>query len=114
MCPCSLIFHVTFFMPRVSAVCVEVLQTKGSVQKCTTSLCKIRLSSLETIYSRRKFAKSKNLILILYLENQRQKMFDPHGKRMRRMQLDRIRYTNTELKWKENVKNIGTGDLKYR
>ena len=41
-------------------------------------------------------------------------MFDPQGKRMRRMQLDRIRYTNTELKWKENVKNIGTGDLKYR
>lgn len=33
---------------------------------------------------------------------------------MRRMQLDRIRYTNTELKWKENVKNIGTGDLRHR
>ena len=30
------------------------------------------------------------------------------------MQLDRIRYTNTELKWKENVKNIGTGDLRHR
>jgi len=33
---------------------------------------------------------------------------------MRTTQLDRIRYTNTELKWKENVKNIGTGDLRHR
>ena len=40
--------------------------------------------------------------------------FDPQGRKMRRMQLDRIRYTNTELKWKENVKNIGTGDLRHR
>merc|ERR1719394_45378 len=40
-------------------------------------------------------------------------MFDPQGRKMRRMQLDRIRYTNTELKWKENVKNIGTGDLRH-
>ena len=39
---------------------------------------------------------------------------DPQGRKMRRMQLDRIRYTNTELKWKENVKNIGTGDLRHR
>ena len=39
-------------------------------------------------------------------------MFDPQGKRMSRM--DKIRYTNSELKWKESVKNIGTGDLKSR
>lgn len=40
--------------------------------------------------------------------------FDPQGRKRRRMNLDRIRYTNTELKWKENVKNIGTGDLRHR
>merc|ERR1711970_895644 len=40
-------------------------------------------------------------------------MFEVRRNRYRRMQLDRIRYTNTELKWNENVKNIGTGDLSH-
>ena len=91
-------------------------------------------------YSRRKISKLKNFETLNFYRNQRQKIFDPginkrlkffqwgrtsfavwgslvwslKGRKMRSIQLDRIRYTDTELKWKENVKNIGTGDLRHR